>query len=71
MTFEIIAEREIETVRMKSNSSLITLAKARVWASEGWDVTVVVDDQESPGLGGEFAPPWGSARAIPEYGFEP
>jgi hypothetical protein len=56
MAFEIIAERAIETVRMKSNSSLITVAKARVWASEGWDVTVVVDDNESPGLWNEFAP---------------
>jgi hypothetical protein len=56
MAFEIIAERAIETVRMKSNSSLITVAKARVWASEGWDVTVVVDDDESPGLWNEFAP---------------
>jgi hypothetical protein len=55
MAFEIIAEKAIETVRMKSNSSLITVAKARVWASEGWDVTVVVDDGESPTLWDEFA----------------
>jgi hypothetical protein len=44
MRFEIVAERESETVRMKRDSSLIAIAKARVWASEGWDVTIVVDE---------------------------
>jgi hypothetical protein len=29
MAFEIVAERESETVRMKSDSSLIAVAKAR------------------------------------------
>jgi hypothetical protein len=29
---------------MKRNSSLIAIAKARVWASEGWDVTIVVNE---------------------------
>jgi hypothetical protein len=36
-------ERETETVTMKRESSLIAIAKARVWVSEGWNVTVVVD----------------------------
>lgn len=49
MRFEIVAERETETVRMKRDSSLIAIAKARVWASEGWNVTIVVDDN-APGL---------------------
>ena len=49
MRFEIVAEKESETVRMKRNSSLIAIAKARVWASEGWNVTIVVDDN-APGL---------------------
>jgi hypothetical protein len=44
MRYEIVAEKESETVRMKRNSSLIAIAKARVWASEGWDVTIVVDE---------------------------
>jgi hypothetical protein len=47
MTFEIVAERESETVRMKRNSSLIAIAKARVWASEGWSVTIVVGDEDA------------------------
>jgi hypothetical protein len=51
MTFEFVAERDSETVRMKHNSSLIAVAKARVWASEGWSVTIVMDDQEAPKLG--------------------
>jgi hypothetical protein len=53
MRFEIVAERESETVRMKRNSSLIAIAKARVWASEGWNVTIVVDEN-APGLVEEF-----------------
>jgi hypothetical protein len=38
MRFEIVAERENETVRMKRNSSL-----ARLWASEGWNVIIVLN----------------------------
>jgi len=55
MRFEIVAERETETVRMKRDSSLMAIAKARVWASEGWNVTIVVDDN-APGLAEEFSP---------------
>ncbi|WP_079536826.1 hypothetical protein [Bradyrhizobium lablabi] len=55
MSFEIVAEKESETVRMKRNSSLIAIAKAQVWASEGWNVTIVVVDENAPGLGEEFA----------------
>jgi hypothetical protein len=50
MAYRIVAERENETVRMDRSSSLIAVAKARVWASEGWDVTIIVRDEE------EFAP---------------
>jgi hypothetical protein len=44
MTYRIVAERENETVRMDRASSLMAIAKARVWASEGWDVTIIVGD---------------------------
>ena len=44
MVFRIVAERENETVKMDRTSSLIAIAKARVWASEGWQVTIVVED---------------------------
>ena len=46
MTYRIVAERDNETVRMDRTSSLMAIAKARVWASEGWEVTVIVRDQE-------------------------
>jgi hypothetical protein len=53
MRFEIVAEKDSETVRMKRNSSLIAIAKARVWASEGWSVTIHVN---APGLVKQLAP---------------
>jgi hypothetical protein len=31
---------------MDRMSSLMALAKARVWASEGWDVTIIVGDED-------------------------
>ena len=46
MAYSIVAERENETVRMDRMSSLMAMAKARVWASEGWDVTIIVRDED-------------------------
>src|SRR6266513_2899005 len=40
----MIAERGNETVKSERTSSLITIAKARVWASEGWQVTITDDE---------------------------
>jgi hypothetical protein len=57
MAFEIVAEKESETVRMTRNSSLIAIAKARVWASEGWNVTIVAGDDELPKFVRKSAPP--------------
>ena len=51
MAYRIVAERDNETVRMDRMSSLMALAKARVWASEGWDVTIIVGEEH------EIAPP--------------
>ena len=48
MAFQIVAKRDSETVTMQRDSSLIALAKARVWASEGWNVTIVVRDETAP-----------------------
>ena len=48
MAYRIVAERENETVRMDRMSSLMAVAKARVWASEGWDVTIIVRDEDEP-----------------------
>ena len=46
MAYRIVAERDNETVRMDRMSSLMAMAKARVWASEGWDVTIIVRDED-------------------------
>ena len=46
MAYRIVAERGNETVRMDRSSSLMAVAKARGWASEGWEVTIIVQDQE-------------------------
>lgn len=46
MAYRIVAERDNETVQMDRSSSLVAVAKARVWASEGWDVTIIDDCEE-------------------------
>jgi hypothetical protein len=44
VVYKIVAKRENETVTCERGSALITVAKARVWTSEGWQVTVVDGD---------------------------
>ena len=56
MAYRIVAERGNETVRMDRSSSLMAVAKARVWASEGWEVTIIVRDQEAELAPAEFKP---------------
>jgi hypothetical protein len=36
----MVAERDNETVRVERQSLLIIVAKARIWASEGWHVVI-------------------------------
>ena len=40
MTYKIVAQKDDTIVRSERNSLLIAAAKARVWAEEGWDVSV-------------------------------
>jgi hypothetical protein len=40
MAYQIVAERADFIVRMKQHSLLYTLAKARIFASEGWSIVV-------------------------------
>lgn len=40
MAYQIVAIRENETVKCERSSVLIAIAKARVWASEGWQVVI-------------------------------
>jgi hypothetical protein len=48
VAYKIVAERENETVRSERTSLLVAVAKARVWADEGWHV--VVTDAEGTQL---------------------
>ena len=41
MPYQMIAEREDEMVWIERVSTLIVVANARVWASEGWRVEIV------------------------------
>ena len=47
MAYKMIAERENETVRVERESRLIIVAKARVWASEGWSVVILDGEGKS------------------------
>ena len=40
MAYKIVAQKDEVTVRSERRSLLIAAAKARVWAEEGWDVSV-------------------------------
>ena len=44
MVYRIIALKENETVKWERTSELIAIAKARVWASEGWHVEITDDE---------------------------
>jgi len=50
MLYKIVAERENQKLQSERASVLIAIAKARVWASEGWQVVV------TDGSGTAFAP---------------
>jgi len=47
LAYKMIAERDNETVKIERKSSLIIAAKARVWASEGWQVVITDEDGKS------------------------
>jgi hypothetical protein len=53
MAYRMIAEREGETVKVERESPLIMVAKARIWASEGWQV-VITDADGKPYAAEEF-----------------
>ena len=40
LAYKMVAERDNETVRVERQSLLIIVAKARIWASEGWKVVI-------------------------------
>ena len=40
LTYKMVAERDNETVKIERTSTLVIVAKARIWASEGWQVVI-------------------------------
>jgi hypothetical protein len=40
MAYKIVARKDDTTVRSERKSLLIAAAKARIWAEEGWDVSI-------------------------------
>ena len=51
MVYRIIALKENETVKWERTSELIAVAKARVWASEGWHVEITDGEGKSLDIG--------------------
>ena len=47
MAYQMIAERENAKVRIERKSSLLIVAKARIWAAEGWQVVITDPDGKS------------------------
>jgi hypothetical protein len=47
LAYKMIAERDNETVKIERTSSLVIVAKARIWASEGWQVVITDADGKS------------------------
>ena len=47
MAYRMVAERDGSTVSVERESLLIMVAKARIWASEGWQVVTTDADGKS------------------------
>jgi hypothetical protein len=50
LTYKMIAERDNETVKIERTSTFVIVAKARIWASEGWQVVITDPDGKSYAL---------------------
>ena len=47
LAYRMVAERDGSTVSVERESPLIMAAKARIWASEGWQVVITDADGKS------------------------
>ena len=47
MSYKIVATKEDQTMRSVRQSLLIAAAKARVWASKGWEVVVTEAEERT------------------------
>ena len=50
LTYKMVAERDNETVKIERTSSFVMVAKARIWASEGWQVVITDAEGKSYAL---------------------
>jgi hypothetical protein len=50
LAYRMVAERDNETVKIERTSSFVIVAKARIWASEGWQVVITDADGKSYAL---------------------
>jgi len=50
LPYKMVAERDNETVKIERTSSFVIVAKARIWASEGWQVVITDADGKSYAL---------------------
>jgi hypothetical protein len=44
VAYTMVATQDDQTVRKQRNSALIVMANARIWESEGWDITITDAD---------------------------
>jgi hypothetical protein len=47
LAYKMVAERDNETVKVERTSTFVIVAKARIWASEGWRVVITDADGKS------------------------
>jgi hypothetical protein len=46
VVYKVVMKKDNQTIKLERNSLLIAVAKARVWAEEGWQVTVTDGDDK-------------------------
>jgi hypothetical protein len=70
VAYTMVAKLENQKVRKQRNSALIVMASARVWESEGWEVTITDAEGKEFDLAGfeealTRASSWLQARHVP------
>ena len=47
MAYQMVAERDNETIRTSRASALIAVAKARIFIEEGWNIYIIDEDSRT------------------------
>jgi hypothetical protein len=55
LAYRMIAEPENESVKVDRESRLLIVAKARIWASEGWSVVIIDTEDQTVDFEGLLA----------------